>query len=300
MTSISQHLISQGVDPCAVKLQATLQHIAAGEKEHYTGVLVQEFKPVITTLDFVHEPTGQCLFKITNAGKRLDDKEAYWAQMAVPTGIDPEHAKALMCGFLDHYRTLSGNLDSAYDMIEIDPAIIAGLLRKSERMELDFSALNRFIELDDQIFNSICDRERSPEREAELEQLTFEKFTFTSEFKQNPCTQEFLTGLRQEYIEGHYHAVGFDNFYDWFHKSTMMFDDAGQIKEDAKIGFERAVAAWTAAGGEPTQEWIEDKQYWARRNFEVHPRHAHLIDAFIREIALEFVASANKNPRAGL
>lgn len=292
MKTVLQSIQNLGFNPQEITLNATLQHLHAGKKDHWSGGQIERFVPVLTSLRFVHTPSKVCVMEFSNANPIVvDDEGAYWSSLKLPEGVEPSDAKRLMTGMLSEYRTLSGKLDSAYEMVENDPKVIASILAQKEELSLDLMRLVNYIDLGRKFFDTMLDLE-SDAANATRKDLMFERFKLTAAFESSPCPRELFLDLMQERRAGAWDVIGPIDYYQWFRRSEKLFDDQGNITPDSQARFTQAVKAWVATGGEPTQEWLENKKYWARRNFEVHPRHYPIVDALVEKVALEFRAES--------
>lgn len=288
MNTILNAIRTLGLDPIDITVHATLKHLPAGTKEHYTGAQVPVFEPALTAIRFTHPSQETPVLAWRNSAEHMEDKDAYLAQIQTEPGIDANEARELVAGFTVHYAALTGRHGGVHQIIENDPVLVQKVLDRSCDLKVELVPLLRLIEIESAMIDAIIEDDTLA-----MDRLDFEKFSLSAMFRQMPCDFALYNELQQEYFSsGKHHAVGKDNYYSWFRQSEAMLDAEGQLSQAAKERFSDPLRAWATAENNLTPEKLEEKQRLARRLFSAHPRHAHLIDVYVHEIALAHAPNA--------
>lgn len=287
MNTILQALTDRGVNPDDTVLIATLRHVPAGDKEHYSGKTVDIFKPAASHLRVEHKDGGDPILTFACEGDSLVDDEAFWANMKAPDGVNPADVVALALGLVSSHRNLVGSLAQTHEIIESDPTEIAKIKAQRDDLKIGLTHLTTFLEKDSAMFEAIfagmMNDESKAESDASHDQLRYERDSLLHVFLQRPCERELYDGLRKEYAESQHLGLGFDNYYNWFRRSEAKFATADGIPAETRDVMKYAMNAWLTVADQPTADWIESKKKLFFRNFEVHPRHREQVSAALDE-----------------
>lgn len=287
MNTIIQALTERGVNPDDTVLIATLRHVPAGEKEHYSGKMVDIFKPAASHLRVEHKNGGEPILTFACEGDSLVDDEAFWVNMKAPEGVSPSDVVALALGLVSSHRNLVGSLAQTYEIIESNPAEIEKIKAQRVDLQIGLTHLTTFLEKDSAMFEAIfagmMNEEAKAESDVAHDQLRYERDSLLHVFLQRPCERELYDELRKEYAESQHLGLGFDNYYNWFRRSEAKFATAEGIPAETRDVMKYAMNAWLTVADQPTADWIESKKKLFFRNFEVHPRHHDQVEAALAE-----------------
>lgn len=300
MNSILQALADRGVNPDDTVLIGTLRHVPAGDKEHYSGKMVDVFKPAASHLRIEHKDRGDPILTFACDGESLVDDEAFWANMKASEGVNPADVVALALGLVSSHRSLVGSLARTYEIIESDPAEIEKIKAQRKDLRVGLIHLMTFLEKDLEMFESIfvgmASEENKAESDAAHDRLRYERDSLLHVFIQQPCERELYDGLRKEYAESRHLGLGFDNYYEWFRRSEAKFATADGIPSETRDLMKYAMNAWLTVADKPTEDWIEGKKRLFFRNFEVHPRHHDQVAAALSETLSGLQAERDNAP----
>lgn len=296
---LMQHLRAMGCDTSQMRLVANVGLLAAGERDHYSGKRVQSFLPVALRMDFVSigsdQPVASAFYKGTTVAAdgdlRTPLKKAFVGHVrldGVLAGAG-KHLNAvadMMLALVAGHRTITGQISAAYEHIELDPAEIARILRNRFTLEIGLERLTRYMALDEEFFELLCERDDSPESRARLARNTYEKLVLREAFIKQPCTFEFYLEL-SKHARDNNRLVGMDfaDYYQWFRRSEENFDQQGDFKKERAEAIKHVIDIWKANGMD-----FEAIRSGIKRNFKIHPWHQPKLFRFIDAVLTEEAA----------
>ena len=186
---------------------------------------------------------------------------------------------------VDKHREITGQISSAYEHIEVDPAVITQITSKRFKLQIGLERLAKYLALDDEWFDLLCHCDGS-ESKIRMGEIEFEKLMLKEGFIKQPCSRDLYTQLRTEFVElGYVRGMEFMEYYQWFRRSEGIFEASGKISDESAAAMDTVIRSWHASGNSS-----DDIRYWLNRNFKIHPRHRDAVSHFIDVVVAGQVA----------
>lgn len=132
--------------------------------------------------------------------------------------------------------------------------------------------LGKLVEAEEEFFEALI----ADDREA-LDRSAFKRYQQGDLYQEHPCDFETFRAFREEFVSSTYvGGLDLSDYIRWFHRSAKQLTPEGQINDETKRSLSQVLTAWK-------DQDEEVQTHYLHRNFEVHPRHRDVFDAFFRE-----------------
>lgn len=287
----------KGGSPGPVELRATVGLLPAGQKEHWSGGMIQVFQPVALRVEFVQPPDEAVVAAVVYRGDKVVMGEGHYlevqkdfdAQLVLEGRLAGEPALVGAAGRLfrelvSSHREITGKVTGAYQRIENEPAEIGRIMRERIRLQIDLDRLTQYKELSARHFDTIFVR-RGADARARADDLQFQQCMLQQPFVDAPCTRDQFDQLQRSWrAEDMAGSVTLPQYYEWYQRSQAMLDGNGEFGPDSRQPIERAIRAWHETWSKDEAAFDDHAYKWASRNFEVHPMHRPALTRLIGEV----------------
>lgn len=144
--------------------------------------------------------------------------------------------------------------------------------RFGDPQPVSVARLGKLVEAEEEFFEALITNDRDA-----LDRSAFKRYQQGALYQEHPCDFETFCAFREEFVNGPYvGGLELSDYIRWFHRSASHLTPEGQINEETKESLSRTLTVWK-------DQSEEVQTHYLHRNFEVHPRHRDVFDAFFRE-----------------
>lgn len=271
MKAIADYLEQRGIATVDVKLICIVKPVWE-KKCDWAAPDCDAYLPCCIRIDVIHAGSPVLTF-IQPQRSLAQGEDVFWNAAECPAGFDSKDFCAINDTFVEHYHDLTGHA-VPFTGMRAEPGDTSAL-EKFELCQLNFDDLYG-IWCADQAFLYALVADETDVEARDLDALQYRRFQFHVEYKNRPCTYEEFKALRESLLS-RYTGLDFAEFYTWFWRSAENFADGKPVPEFA-TKLARVLDYWHLGSAQSIDEML----YWTSRNFNIHPMHWEMVEAFAR------------------